>query len=320
VKKRISVVILVRNEELNLNELNARLCATIDKVEKYEWEVIAVDNDSTDRSAEMLSSFCRADRRWRLVQLSRNFTAEGSIAAGLHYATGDAVCVLVSDLQDPPEILIQFIEKWEAGSDVVYGEIRERKDGSWFRYIGAYLAYAIIYYLSDCKIPRNAGSCQIMDRKVVDALKNLPEVDRYFRGLVHWVGFRQTSVIYDRDKRKRGKSSAGILYLLGFALNAVISFSSKPLRFIWFSGLFVTFAAISLASIYLIAWLRHGSAPPGIMTLILLVLFSLGLQSFFLGIIGEYLAAVFRQSKGRPVWIVRNLVGFGSPDVSTQNK
>lgn len=318
-KKLISIVILVRNEEENLHELGSRLQNVANKIAAYDVEFLAVDNDSSDGSPEILKSFCDGDKRWRLIQMSRNFTAEGSIAAGLHYSRGDAVCVLVSDLQDPPEIVLDFVKKWEDGAEVVYGAIRERKDGSWFRYLGAKLAYALIYHLSDCKIPRNAGSCQLLDRKVVDALRRLPEVDRYFRGLVHWVGFKQSAIEYDRAERKYGQSSAGIAYLIGFALNAVISFSSKPLRFIWIMGLLVTCLTGFLSFFYLIVWYFADTAPPGVMTIVLLLLFSLGVQSFFLGIIGEYLAAVFRQAKGRPVWIVRRLVGFPESDIFDSN-
>ena len=309
-KKLISVVVLVRNEELNLEELRRRLNATMDRHPDYDWEVLAMDNGSEDSSSVILSEFCRQDKRWKYVQLSRNFSAEGSMAAGLSLASGDAVCGLVSDLQDPPEILSDFIREWRAGADVVYGKINRRSDSSILRNMAARMAYLMIYHLSDCKIPSNAGSCHLLDRKVVDALIGFPEVDRYFRGLVHWVGFQQVGVAYDRAERTRGETKAGFLYCFGFAINAIISFSSKPLRFILLTGLLVTSLSLLLAVIYLVLWLSGGNAPAGFTTIILILLFSLGLQALFLGITGEYLAAVYRQVKGRPVWIARKTIGF----------
>ena len=311
-KKLISVIVLVRNEELNLDELKNRLNITMDKNSDFNWEVLAVDNASDDKSETILTEFCRQDPRWKYVQLSRNFTAEGSITAGLRLASGDAVCILVSDLQDPPEILTEFVREWRKGAEVVYGKINQRSDSSIFRNVGARMAYWMIHHLSEFKIPDNAGSCHLLDRKVVDALNTFPEVDRYFRGLVHWVGFKQVPVDYDRAKRTRGETKAGIIYCLGFAVNAIISFSSKPLRFIWLAGLFVTALAVTLGIGYFVAWLMGGNVPPGVMTIILIMLFSLGVQALFLGITGEYLAAVYRQVKGRPVWIARKTIGFSN--------
>jgi polyisoprenyl-phosphate glycosyltransferase len=226
----------------------------------------------------------------------------------LDHATGDAVITVFSDLQDPPENIPVMIKKWEEGAEVVYGTLNERNDSNVVKTLGAKIAYRLIYHLTESKIPPNATDFRLMDKKVVEALRTLREPDRYSRGLVHWVGFKQESFVYDRHKRVAGESSAGVLYCFKFALHAVTCFSSIPMHLSMYFGLLLTVFSVFLSFVYTILFFAQPSflkpPPPGTTTVIILVLFLVGLNSLFLGIIGEYVGRIYRQGKNRPLYIV----------------
>jgi dolichol-phosphate mannosyltransferase len=223
-------------------------------------------------------------------------------------AKGDAVILLFSDLQDPPELIPSFLQHWEKGADVVYGKLLKRNDSSWIKTVGARIAYWLIRHLSDCDLPRDATDFRLMDRRVVDVLKTLRENDRYLRGMVHWVGFKQVAVPYNRSPREEGRSSANLIYCIKFALHAIVCFSGRPLELALWVGLFLTFGSTALGILYIIFYFIRPEflhpPPPGITTLILLQLFGIGLNSLFLGAIGHYLARVYNQTKKRPIYIV----------------
>jgi dolichol-phosphate mannosyltransferase len=240
--------------------------------------------------------------------------------AGLDHASGDAVVVLFSDLQDPPELIPEFVRQWEEGFEVVVGVLRKRRDYRLLKTIGAKIAYWLIYTLSDCKIPPNATDFRLFDRKVVDALKILREPDRYLRGLVHWIGFRRSYVSYDRAPRHSGRSTAGLWYSVRFAVNAILSFSAKPLRLATILGGFVAAASFAYALFAFGVHLLHLSfvpvPPRGILTIILLVSFFIGFNTLFLGIIGEYLGRIYNQGKNRPLYLVDEQLNF---DATTES-
>lgn len=308
-KKKISLVIPAYNEEKNIPILISRLEnleASLSK--KFDIEYVVLDNNSHDGTRQLILNQCQKNPRWKYVRYSRNFGAEASLIAGLDYATGDAVITLFSDLQDPPENIPEMISKWENGAEVVYGILKERNDSNLVKTLGAKIAYWLIYHLTDCKIPPNATDFRLLDRKVVDSLRTMREPDRYFRGLVHWVGFKQDSFQYSRQKRVFGKSTAGVLYCINFTFNAITCFSSKPLKVILFLGAFLTLVSVLASFVYLFLFFARPSflapPPPGITTLILLGVFGLGMNAFFLGIIGEYVGKIYNQGKSRPLYIV----------------
>ena len=279
-----------------------------------DYEVIVLDNASTDRTPLIAREFCERDARWKLLRYSRNFGVEASMMAGLDHASGDAVVVLFSDLQDPPELIPEFVRQWEEGFEVVVGVLRKRRDYRLLKTIGAKIAYWLIYTLSDCKIPPNATDFRLFDRKVVDALKILREPDRYLRGLVHWIGFRRSYVSYDRAPRHSGRSTAGLWYSVRFAVNAILSFSAKPLRLATILGGFVAAASFAYALFAFGVHLLHLSfvpvPPRGITTIILLISFFIGFNTLFLGIIGEYLGRIYNQGKNRPLYLVDEQLNF----------
>ncbi|NBD39201.1 MAG: glycosyltransferase [Verrucomicrobia bacterium] len=314
-RKRISIIAPAYNEESNLPRLYERVTAIFaEKLPAYDYEVLILDNCSEDRTRETALALTAKDERWKYLRYSRNFGFDASITAGLDHAGGDAVVTLLSDLQDPPAYIPEMVKQWEAGAEIVNGVVRERNDGNWLKSLGAKLSYWLIYHLSETRITPGATEYRLLDRKVVEALRRLREPDRYLRGLVNWVGFRREFIPYDRAPRAEGESSAGLIFCIRYALNAIICFSAKPLQLATYFGLTITVGSLLLALAYLgIYFLRPDFAtlpPPGISTLVLLILFGIGMQSFFLGLIGTYLSRVYDQGKNRMLYIVAERHGF----------
>lgn len=318
-KKLISLIVPAYNEEVNLPILFERLNGVLAPLEdRYRFEVLVLDNGSTDRTEEVASQFPEKDSKWKYVRYSRNFGYEASLLAGLDFSSGDAAINLSSDLQEPPELIPQLIAKWEEGFDMVYGSLQKRSDYSWLKTFSARVGYWAIYHLTDCKITQNATDYRLMDRKVMDVLRELREPDRYMRGLVHWIGFNSVGIPYDRAERQHGKTTADVFYLLKFGLHAIVCFSSKPLHLVTLFGLLITASSLFLAfvsillRIFPVDFLFIHPPSPGITTIILLLLFMIGLNSLFLGIIGEYVGRIYNQGKRRPVYIVRRTVNVES--------
>jgi polyisoprenyl-phosphate glycosyltransferase len=305
------------NEEENLAELRRRLGETMASLPSYRFECLLVDNCSTDRTGEIGREMAAGDPRWRYLRFSRNFGAEVSLAAGLHYARGEAVIFLWSDLQEPPEAIPTMLAKWEEGYEVVYGTLRQRSDDTLLKTAGAWLAYRLIFWLSDVKIPPNASDFRLLARPVVEALNRCDERNRYLRGLVHWVGFRQATFVYDRAPRQHGRSTTNPIFLVNFAINALMAFSTRPLRWASTFGLLTTVLSVVGAVVYVMLSIlsRAGLVnlvppPPGWSTMMLVIFLLGGLQAFFLGVLGEYLAKVYVEVKQRPLWVVHETGGF----------
>ena len=308
-KKLITIAIPAYNEERNLPRVEEKLRTVLEPYrDKYAFELLILDNGSRDQTHPVALAMAQRDPRYRVVRYSRNFGCEASLCAALDLARGDAVILLFSDLQDPPELIPTFLEHWEKGADVVYGKLSKRNDSTWIKNIGARIAYWLIRNLSDCDIPQDATDFRLIDRRVVDVLKTFRENDRYLRGLVHWVGFKQVGIAYDRAPREEGRSSANLIYCVKFAFHAIVCFSGRPLELALWFGLLLTGGSITLSVLYFIFYFVRPSflvpPPPGITTLILTQLFSIGLNALFLGTIGNYLARVYNQTKKRPIYIV----------------
>ena len=327
-KSIISIVIPARNEERNLPEVAARLEKVTAKLKEFRFEFILIDNCSEDGTAAFGRTISARDTRWRYLRFSRNFGFETSLAAGLHYATGDALIFLPSDLQDPPEYIETMLKLWKQEQcDVVYGTVVERNDGNLLKTLGAKVAYWLIHRLSDIRIPANATDFRLISRSAIDALNTCHERNRYLRGLVHWVGFRQVSFSYRREARKRGRSSAGLIHCVNFTISALIAFSAKPLRWASLIGLVASFASIAGGVVYsAIKILTYFGVfavitpPPGFVTQVLLILFFGGIQCLFLGIMGEYLGRISEEVKQRPRWVVEESVGLVTRAVTARTR
>jgi dolichol-phosphate mannosyltransferase len=305
----ISVVAPVFNEEAILPEFFRRTSAALDKL-GVPWELVLVNDGCRDRSPEIMAELHARDPRVKVVSFARNFGHQVAITAGADYARGDAVIVMDADLQDPPEVIPDLLAKWREGFEVVYAVRSERKGETWFKEFTAKAFYRIIYRITDIDIPMDTGDFRLMDRKVVDALKSMREKHRFMRGLSVWVGFRQTGVKYARAERFAGETKYPLKKMLKFALDGITSFSYLPLQVATYVG----FVAAGLAVLGIIATiilrLSGSEAFYGQATTLVSVLFLGGVQLISLGIIGEYLGRIYDEVKGRPLYIVREALGF----------
>ena len=307
----LSIVIPCYNEEEVVKTTHARLIAVLEKI-TADFELIYVDDGSRDRTAELLCQLQKSDSRVRVIFLSRNFGHQMATTAGIEYSIGDAVVLIDADLQDPPELIQDMVEKWNQGYDVVYGVRSERIGESAFKLWTAKAFYRLINYLSDVTIPLDTGDFRLMDRRVVKALSAMPERDRFLRGMVSWVGFRQIPLPYQRDKRLAGVSKYPFWKMVRFASDGILSFSLVPLRLaIWFG--FCALALAFLGIIYaLVVRLFTSNWQPGWALLFIGILSMGGVQLIFLGVIGEYIGRIYREEKRRPLYIVREHLGFDS--------
>jgi dolichol-phosphate mannosyltransferase len=311
----ISVVIPAFNEEANIPRVEQELLAALESL-PYSFEFIVIDNGSSDLTGELAKEICARDSRWKYLRFSRNFTVEMSITAGYHYSSGDAIVVLYSDLQDPPQVIARFIEKWQEGYDVVYGLRTVRPGDPAWRNGAAKIAYRVIGWFSDVPIPNDAGDFRLISRQVRDALEQCPEQNRYMRGLIAWLGFKQVGVTYEREPRKAGSSKAPFFDLIFFVFNAVTSFSLRPLRLFTLMGTIMLMVSMIAAVVYAMLWLTV-SAPPGITTIIVLLLAAIGINSIGIGLLGEYVGRTYAESKRRPLYVVQEAVNIEPVELSS---
>lgn len=302
-KPLVTIVIPARNEEANIPRLEQEVRAVIDAL-PHRFEIIVIDNASTDRTPQLIAEICARDPRWRYLRFSRDFTVEMSITAGYHHARGDAIIVLYSDLQDPPSLIPTFLAKWEEGYDVVYGTRTKRPGDPLWRNLAVMVAYRVISYFSDVPIPLNTGDFRLISRPVRDALEECGELNRYMRGLISWLGFRQIGVPYERRPRPAGESKAPFWHLVTFVLSAITSFSLKPLRLFSAFGFLVMSVSLVAAAMYSVLALV-GHPPAGITTLIVLAWMGIGLNSLGIGVLGEYVGRTYNEVKRRPLYVVQ---------------
>jgi dolichol-phosphate mannosyltransferase len=306
----LSVVLPCFNERENLEPLRSRLLPLLERVSAGSFEVIFVDDASTDGSGEMLDALNERDGRCKVIHFSRNFGHQAAFSAGLDASTGSAVVMMDCDLQDPPEAIEQFLDRWRDGYDVVYGIRRKRKEGALKR-----AAYAIFYRsmraIAQIEVPIDAGDFCLMDRTVVDALTRLPESHRFLRGLRSWVGFRQTGVEYERHGRHAGKPKYTPAKLFQLAISGYVGFSTVPLRIAAWVGMLAAVAGFATAAWAVGTKILDIPAPRGWASTVGLILFVGGTQLLVLGVMGEYLGRVFDEVRGRPTYVVHRRVGFG---------
>ena len=302
----LSVVVPVFNEAEVLPAFFERLKKVIDSLESMSYEVIYVDDGSSDDSFQQLRAITDSDSSVRIIKLSRNFGHQIAITAGIDEARGDAVVVIDADLQDPPEVIRTFVEKWRSGYDVVYG-VREKREGEgWLKLVTANLFYRILKPLAQIDIPLDAGDFRLMSKRVVRQLKHMKERSRFVRGLVSWVGFRQIGVRYSRDKRYAGETKYPYQKMINFAMDGVTSFSTIPLQIATWLGYFASLLAF-LYAISVFVQKILGYTVQGWATIMVGVLFLGGVQLICLGIIGEYIGRIFNEIKQRPIYIVDEL-------------
>ncbi|MGA9639883.1 MAG: glycosyltransferase family 2 protein [Terriglobales bacterium] len=305
----ISIVVPCFNEESVLAETHRRLTSAMMEAGRT-FELVYVDDGSRDRTPAMLAELQRSDPRVRVVVLSRNFGHQIAITAGLNYSRGQAVVLIDADLQDPPEVILELIARWREGYEVVYGTRTRRVGETAFKTKTAEWFYRLINRISEIPIPLDTGDFRLLDRKAVDALGAMPERDRFVRGMVSWVGFRQIAVPYDRAARHAGVSKYSLFRMVKFAVDGILSFSIVPLRLATFLGLAASVSALIGAMVVAVLALAQKLHPAGWMAVLLAGLFIGGVQLICLGIVGEYLGRIYGESKRRPLYLVRETCGF----------
>jgi dolichol-phosphate mannosyltransferase len=300
-----SIIAPIYNEIDNLPELYRRVKEVM-KSSGESWELILVDDGSTDGSTDKIRGLAQADNIVRPVIFARNFGHQVAITAGWDYARGDAIVIIDADLQDPPEVILELAKKWKEGYEVVYAVRGEREGESWFKKFTAAMFYRLIYSITDVKIPVDTGDFRLMDRKVVNVLKQMKERHRFPRGMSAWVGFKQIGVTYKRAARVAGVTKYPFRKMLKLALNAITGFSYFPLQVATYFGFFS--AGISILAIPIVIYMRMmgSGAFFGQATTLIAVLFLGGVQLISLGILGEYVGRLYDEAKGRPLYIVRD--------------
>jgi dolichol-phosphate mannosyltransferase len=319
-----SIVIPVFNEEDNLLTLYDRLITTSSSWD-LPFEVILVDDGSTDKTLMGLKELHSRDPRFKYISFSRNFGHQTAVSAGLHKVSGEVVAVMDADLQDPPEELFRFLDKWREGYQVIYG-IRKKRKENIFKRTAYYLFYRLLAWCSSIEIPLDSGDFCVMDRSIVDCLNAMPERNRFVRGLRSWVGYKQIGIPYERHRRFAGDVKYTLQKLMRLAFDGIINFSYRPLQITGAFGLLVCFLSFSGIVLYLVCRALNlkvfGLAPqdvPGFTTLILAILFIGGVQLLTLGIFGEYLGRIFDEVKQRPLYIVREQEGFENQEKFYKN-
>lgn len=307
---KYSIVAPCFNEEGNLHELHRRITEVMDKTGE-SWELVLINDGSRDRTIEIMQELHAQDSRIHYIDFARNFGHQIAVTAGMDYAQGEAVVLIDADLQDPPELIWDMIAKWQEGYKVIYAVRSERKGETWFKIWTAKVFYRLIYNITDIQIPLDTGDFRLMDRKVVDAMKHMPERHRFIRGMTSWVGFKQTGVEYVREERFAGETNYPFRRMLRFAVTAITGFSHVPLQVATYLGFFIAALTTVAALIVIIArFMAPEAFFAGQATTLVMVLFMGSVQLISLGIIGEYLGRIYDEVKARPMYVVNEAVGF----------
>lgn len=302
-----SIVVPVYNEKEVLSELYKRITSVMDKLSE-PYEIIFVNDGSNDGSLELMKTLYSQDSQVKIISFSRNFGHQIAITAGLDYASGEAVITIDADLQDPPEVIPDLIDKWKEGFDVAYG-IREKRAGeSFFKLSTASIFYRFLGKITDTNIPADTGDFRLMSRKVVESLKNIRERNRFVRGLVSWVGYRQIGVNYKREKRFAGRTKYPLRKMLKFAIDGVSSFSFLPLRIASYGGFVISGLGLIYAVYAIFIKLFTTKTVHGWASIMVAILFLGGVQLIAIGIIGEYIARIGQETKQRPLYIIKEII------------
>lgn len=309
--KKISIIVPVYDEENNVADAyNALKEVMQGLVNRYDYEIIFTDNHSEDRTFSLIQEIAKKDPKVKAARFSRNFGYQRSIYTGYLLSSGDAAIQFDCDLQDPPQLIAEFIKKWEEGYDIVYG-IRRTREEPWLIHVSRKSFYRVIAFLSTDNLPQDAGDFRLLDKKIITELRQLYDYSPYIRGLVASFGFNQTGIPYDRPDRRKGKSKFRLMDMVGLAMDGIANHSIVPLRLATYCGLIAFVSAIIILLVLVIGKLFFAQDwPRGYTTLIIAVMLSLGLNALFLGVIGEYIGRIYQQVKRRPLTIIDKLVNF----------
>lgn len=303
--KKITILVPCYNEEKSLPLLHVRLATLMDSMTAYKWELLLVNDGSSDKTMDVVRELRAMDSRVCYIDLSRNFGKERAMLAGMDHATGDCMVIMDADLQDPPEVIPEMIKHWEDGWEDVYARRVSRGKESWLRRKLSLCYYSVLQKTTKVDVLQNVGDFRLIDRKCIDALKQMRECERYTKGLFSWMGFKKKEITFDRHDRAAGESSFNFFKLMLLGIDGITSFTTAPLRFATVLGFVVSVFAFIYMCYVLVKTLVWGDPVAGYPTLIIVILFLGGVQLISLGIIGEYLGRIFNETKDRPVYIVR---------------
>lgn len=308
-KKMYSLVIPLYNEEEVIHECIKRVTNVMHNNE-FDYEIIFVNDGSSDSTEEIVKQYCDKDKHLKLISFSRNFGHQTAISAGMDNAEGDAIIVMDADLQDPPEVVLKLIEKYEEGFDVVYAIRSKRKGESFFKKITAKMFYRFLKNMCEVDIPVDTGDFRLISRQVCDVLKGLTERNRYVRGLVSWVGFKQTGIYYERDERFAGETKYPLKKMMKLSMDGITSFSTKPLKMSKWAGVILALLALIYALVIVIQKIMGIEMQAGWASTVIVILFIGSIQLIMLGIVGDYLARMFDESKNRPLYIIKEKINM----------
>jgi polyisoprenyl-phosphate glycosyltransferase len=308
--KLISVIVPCYNEEEVFEASYQRLVKVLDSIDKYDYELIFVNDGSKDKTLSLIKAAVTKNQKVKLLSFSRNFGHQLAITAGLDNCKGDAAVVIDADLQDPPEVILEMIKKWEEGYDVIYGKRNEREGESWFKLMTAKWFYRLINKLSDTEIPLDTGDFRLMDRNALNEFLGMRELFRFVRGMVAWVGFNQTFVMYDRDPRFAGETKYPLKRMIGLATDAIMSFSTVPLKIATIAGFITSIGSAIGILLILFNRILTDNWVEGWTLLMVTVLLMGGMILSVLGIIGSYIGRIYGEAKRRPLYILKEKIGF----------
>lgn len=309
--KKISVIIPMYYEEEVANECYNRVKKVLSDIENYEHEILFINDGSKDKTLEILEGIAKEDKNVKVISFARNFGHQCAVTAGLKYATGDAICIIDADLQDPPELIPEMLKKWEEGYEVIYGKRKTRDGESFFKLFTAKMFYKVLNYFSDVDIPKDTGDFRLVDRKVVDVMNTLPEHNKFLRGLYSWVGFKQYAFEYERKERFAGETKYPLKKMLKLASDGIIGFSVKPLKMIGSFGIICMISSAIILLYNLVALLAkwpHMSA--GLTAILTCMSLFTGVILLSMWILSEYIGRIYDESKGRPQYTIAKKINI----------
>ena len=302
--KTLCIVAPIYNEESNIILFYDRVSLILKQTD-LDWKILFINDGSSDNSQQIVEEMSKNNEHIHLLSFTRNFGKESALTAGLDYADSDAVIPIDTDLQDPPELILEMIKYWQQGFDVVYAKRRSRRGETYLKLLTANLFYKFINKFSDITIPSNVGDYRLLSRRVVDDINKMREKNRFMKGIFAWVGYPSKEILFDRDERNAGETSFNFLKLFNFAVDGITSFSVAPLRVFFYTGLFILLLSFTYAGYIIIRAMVLGIELPGYASMLVAVLFLGGLNLFAIGFVGEYIGRIYQEVKSRPIYLVK---------------